>query len=132
MPEHDDHEEPRDRPVRRRRRDDDDDNDDEPRRPPQDVEVTDFLFPARVRKLSIVCCYLGLLGCILPIIGLPFALIAFICGILDVRNVLRRGPHESYHSVTGTIRTVIGLVLSGLGLLIGTGLLIIILLEPKR
>lgn len=122
---------PRDRP-RRRRRESDDDEDYEPRRRPDDIEATDFLFPSRVRKLSILCCYLGLLGCILPLIGLPFALTAFICGIFDLRNVYRRGSSASYHSVTGTVRTVIGLILSGLGMLIGVGMLVAILLSPKK
>jgi hypothetical protein len=121
---------PRVRPESRRRREDDDD--DEPRRPSQDLEATDLLFPSRVRKLSIVCCYLGLLGCILPLIGLPFALIAFTCGVFDLRNLYRRGQSASYHSVTGTIRTVIGLVLSGSGLLLWGSVLVIMLLNPKK
>lgn len=124
---------------RRRRRDHDDEYDDRPRRrrdaddeydePPRrrrepSIEATDFLIPTNVSGYSIASCYLGLISCI-PLIGLLFAIIALVCGIIALR---RRKKTGSYGAVTSDARAVIGIVLSSISLIGNLGLLALVIL----
>jgi hypothetical protein len=106
------------------------DEDDRPRRRPrkrsQDVEAVDFIVPTNVSGWSIASCYLGLIGFCLPIVGLVFAVPAFIFGIIALRT---RRKATSYGAVTSDIRAVIGLILSGLAIVAYSILLIIILVS---
>jgi hypothetical protein len=103
------------RPRRRRRRS-------------KDVEATDFLIPTNVSGWALASCYLGLIGFCLPIVGLVFAFPAFIFGIIAL---LKPAKRVSYGSVTGNIRAVIGLILSGLAIIGWGGLLLFILANPR-
>ena len=109
----DDDEEELDRPRRRRRDDDDDEDDDRPRRrrrESDDVDPVGFIVPTDVSAWSLIACYAGLIGCVIPFFAVP----GLICGIVALR---RRRKASSYGSVTSDIRAVIGVVLSGLTLL---------------
>jgi hypothetical protein len=100
--------------------------DDEPRRPRRSaVEATDFLIPTNVSGWALASCYLGLIGFCVPVLGLPFALLAVVFGIIAVRRQKDRA--ETYGEVTGNIRAVVGLILGGLGIVISAGLLVFIL-----
>jgi hypothetical protein len=104
----------------------DDEEDDRPRRrpPPRDeVEAADFLVPMHVSPWALAACYLGLIGFCLPFVGVPFALIGFICGIIALRRQGRQT--QTYGRVTGNIRAIIGIVLGGLGLVIPVVILLI-------
>jgi hypothetical protein len=92
------------------------------------VGPTDFLIPTNVSPWAIGSCYLGLLGLILPFIGLILAVPAFIFGILALS---KRNKRTTYGSVTGMIRAVIGLICSGLAILIWGGLLLSMALSSK-
>jgi len=106
----------------RRRRDDYDERPRRPRRPPPPaVEATDFLIPTGVSGYSMAACYLGLVSCFLPILGLVFAAIAIVCGIVALR---RRKKAVTYGAVTGDIRAVIGIILGGLTLLVQVGFVV--------
>src|SRR5262245_48517134 len=104
------------RRCERRRRDDDDWDEPVRRRPVEEpaIQPTDFIIPTNVSGWSIAACYLGLIGLCLPIVGLVFAIPAFICGIVALRR--RRGPRQSYGAVTSDIRAIVGLALSGLAI----------------
>ncbi|MFL5338737.1 MAG: hypothetical protein ACJ8F7_01105, partial [Gemmataceae bacterium] len=75
-------------PTRERRRppvEDDDPDWDRPVRPrprEQPLEATDLFVPTNVSPWAIASCYLGLIGFCLPLIGLLFAIPAFVCGIV--------------------------------------------------
>ncbi|AWM40549.1 hypothetical protein GobsT_09350 [Gemmata obscuriglobus] len=110
----DDESEPDDRP-RRRRRDEDGDGGRRSRRPPpDDFEPTELLIPGG-SPYAIISLYMGLIGLCLPIIGLVFAVPAFICGIVAVR---RWKKTNTYGGVTSNIRALLGLIMSGLGVLV--------------
>jgi hypothetical protein len=136
MPRPDDDYEDDDPPRRRRRRDedyedddyDDDDYDDRPRRRADDVDPVGFIVPTDVSGWSIVACYAGLIGFCLPLLGLPFALVGLVCGIVALR---KRKRATNYGRVTSDIRAIVGVVLGGLGVLGQAVLLILILTAPK-
>jgi hypothetical protein len=88
------------------------------------VEPTDFIVPTNVSPWAIASCYLGFVGFFLPLIGLVFAIPAFICGIVAIR---KRARGANYGAVTSNIRAIIGLVLSSLAILGYGGLLIAML-----
>jgi hypothetical protein len=94
---------------------DEGEEDDRPRRRPRrnTVEATDFLVPTNVSGWALASCYLGLLGFCLPLVGVVFALPAFIFGIIALRRNRHRA--ETYGEVTSNARAVIGLILGGLG-----------------
>jgi hypothetical protein len=98
-------------------------------REPPDLEATELLVPTGVSVPALIAPYLGLIGFCLPIVGLPFALLAVIMGTIGLLK-RRRGP--TYGSVTGIIRAVIGLVLGALGLLISTVLILFLISENMR
>jgi hypothetical protein len=102
------------RPVRRRSRE-------------EEVQATDFLIPTNVSGWSMAACYLGFIGFCLPIVGLVFAIPAFICGIVAWR---KRRQASTYGAVTSDIRAIIGLVLSSLAIL-GYGALLVMMLFSK-
>jgi predicted branched-subunit amino acid permease len=107
-----------------------DEPDPEPRRPrrrprqEEEIQATDFLIPTNVSGWSIAACYLGLLGFCLPVIGLVFAIPAFIFALVALS---RRRKAATYGAVTSDIRAIIGLILSSLGILISAGILILAL-----
>jgi len=110
-----------------------DEEDDHRRRPRrsrkgEEIEATDFLIPTNVSGWAIACCYLGLIGFCLPLIGLLFAVPAVICGIVAIKTRSKKG---SYGAVTSNIRAIIGLVLGGLAVL-GWGTFGVILLMNNR
>lgn len=98
------------------------------RRRDNDLQPTDLLIPTNVSGWAIASCYLGLIGFCLPFIGLLFAIPAFICGIMAMTR--RPVKKATYGSVTGNIRAVIGLILSGLAI-VGWGGLLILLLTKR-
>ena len=79
------------------------------------VGAVDFLVPTKVSGAALLSCYMGLVGFLLPLFGLLFAVPAVILGIVAI---LRRNKSVSYGSVTSIIRAVIGIVLGTLGILI--------------
>ena len=103
------------RPARRRRR-------------RETVEATDFLIPTNVSGWSLASCYLGLIGFCLPFVGIPFGLVAVVCGIVGLRRQKERAV--SYGQVTSNLRAIIGLVLGGLAV-VGWGGLLLFLLVSK-
>jgi len=92
------------------------------------IEVTDFLVPTNVSAWAIASCYMGFIGFCLPFIGLIFAVPAFISGIIALRKWRKR---SSYGSVTSNIRAIIGLILSGLAILIWGGCLVAMAVTSK-
>jgi hypothetical protein len=99
----DDEAEPDDRPRRRRRRP-----------PPDDFDTNELLVPAG-STYAIIALYVGLIGLCLPLVGIVFAVPAFVCGIVAVR---RWKKADSYGGVTSNIRAVLGLVISGAAVLL--------------
>jgi hypothetical protein len=81
----------------------------------QDVEVVDFLVPRKVSGWSLAACYFGLIGLLLPVLGLFFAAPAVIFGVVAL---MRKRQGVSYGSVTSDIRAILGLIFGGLGTLI--------------
>jgi hypothetical protein len=115
-----------DRP-RRRRHQEDDDYDDRPRRRREpEIEATDFLIPTNVSAASMAACYFGLFSCFLPVLGFLMALIALPCGIVALR---RRKKANSYGSVTGDIRAIVGIFCSSLTILTHLGFVIYFVLK---
>ena len=114
-----------DRRRRLRHRDPDDDGSEERRRRPprreQVFEPTEILIPTGVSGYSIAACYIGLVSCFLPLIGLPFAVVAVVCGVMALR---RRKKSGTYGAVTGDIRAVVGIVLGSLTLLLHIGIVV--------
>jgi hypothetical protein len=101
----------------------DDDEDERPRRRAsrrETVEAVDFLVPHNVSGWSLASCYLGLIGFCLPLIGVPFGLVAVICGIVALRRQKERAV--SYGEVTSNVRAIIGLILGGLAVIGWSGL----------
>src|SRR5438105_2524601 len=47
----------------------------------EEFEPTHLIIPLNVSIWSLLSCYLGLLGCV-PLVGLLFAIPAFICGVV--------------------------------------------------
>jgi hypothetical protein len=110
------------------RRGDDDAWDERPRRrqpEPPGIEATDFIIPTNVSGWSLAACYFGLIGFCLPLAGLVFAIPAFICGIIALR---RRKRAQSYGAVTSDIRAIVGLILSGLAIVLYGGALLVMLI----
>ncbi|HET6575641.1 MAG TPA: hypothetical protein VFG68_18725 [Fimbriiglobus sp.] len=137
MPRRDDEDdyEDGDRPRRRPRHDDDyeDDDDDRPRRQRSsrdEFEATELLVPTGVSACSIIACYAGLVGMCLPVLGAPFALVAFVCAIIALRR-RRSGSAARYGKVTSDIRAIVGLIFSSIGLLINVGVLLVVLFAKK-
>src|SRR5262249_32778137 len=64
-----------------------------------------FIVPTNVSVWSLIACYAGLIGMCLPVIGLVFAIPAFICGIVALR---KRKKAATYSAVTSDIRAVMG------------------------
>lgn len=120
MPRDDDDYDDRPRPRRRRRDDDDEDDDDYDDRPRRrrrrsdDVDPAGFIVPTDVSAWSIISCYAGLIGFCIPFLGVLFAIVALVCGIVALR---RRKKASSYGAVTSDVRAVIGVILSSLTLL---------------
>lgn len=85
------------------------------KREPKGVEATDFLVPRNVSVWSLLCCYLGLIGLCLPFVGFFLAAAAILFGIIGLSK--RRGD-GSYGSVTSDVRTIVGLVLATLAVLL--------------
>ena len=108
------------RHSRRRRRDPDDDYDDyddRPRRRPEpEVEATEFLIPTGVSAASMAACYFGVFSCVMPLLGIPMAMIALPCGIVALRRKKKK-KRSTYGLVTGDVRAVIGIVFSSLTLI---------------
>ena len=93
---------------------------------PPDEGAVQFIVPVDVSGWSLVACYAGLIGMCLPIVGLPFAIVALVCGIIAVTRMKKGG---SYGAVSGNIRAVLGLIFSTLGILLCGGALIYFLLR---
>jgi hypothetical protein len=115
--------------CRRCERERDDDWDEKPRRRPRrdesGIQPTDFIIPTNVSGWSIAACYFGLIGLCLPLVGLVFAIPAFICGIIALRS---RRKRQNYGAVTSDIRAILGLAMSGLAILLYGGGVILMLI----
>lgn len=85
------------------------------RRPANAVDATDFLIPKRVSGWSLVSCYFGLIGVLMPLFGFFFALIALPCGIIALYQWRKA---NSYGNVTSNIRAILGVIMSLAGILI--------------
>ena len=92
----------------------------------QGVQATDFLLPTNVSAWAIASCYMGLVGFCLPLLGLLFAAPGLICGIVALTR-WKKG--SGYGAVTSNIRSIIGVVLSSLGLLIWGSFLVWMMLQ---
>jgi hypothetical protein len=79
------------------------------------VGPTDFLVPTGVSRWAIASCYFGLIGLCVPCLGLVLAIPAFVCGVVAIRQ---RRNDASYGSVTSNVRAIIGLVASGLAIIL--------------
>ncbi|MBI1903751.1 MAG: hypothetical protein HYS13_21825 [Planctomycetia bacterium] len=77
---------------------------------------TEFLIPTNVSAWSIAACYIGLVGCGLPFIGLPFALVGLFCGIMALARGRKKRSQGTYGAVTSDIRAILGIIFSLLGL----------------
>ena len=118
MPNDDDRDLDDDRRRRLRHRDRDDEFDERPRRrrePESEIQPTDFLIPTGVSAASMAACYFGIFSCVMPLIGIPMAMIALPCGIVALRRKKRK--KSSYGSVTGDVRAIIGVICSSLTLI---------------
>jgi hypothetical protein len=92
------------------------------------VKPIEFLVPTNVSRCSIASCYFGFIGLCLPIVGLVFAIPAFICGVVALR---KRRKDVSYGAVTSDIRAIMGLVFSGLAILLYGGIIIYALIRGR-
>jgi hypothetical protein len=90
------------------------------------TEASDLLIPTNVSAWAIGSCYLGLVGMCLPLIGFPLCVVAFIFGLLALRQ-WKRG--QSYGAVTSNVRAILGLVFSSIGMLLWGALLVVLLLR---
>ena len=88
------------------------------RRPPPAVEATDFLIPTGVSRWSMAACYIGLVSCFLPVVGMLVAVGAIVCGVIALR---RRKQTRSYGAVTSDVRAIVGIVLGTLTLVAHVG-----------
>ncbi|HEX3150698.1 MAG TPA: hypothetical protein VHR66_21650 [Gemmataceae bacterium] len=119
---------------RLRRRDPDDDYEDDDRRRPRrngddgDIAATEFLIPTGVSAASMAACYFGIFSCVIPVLGLPMALIALPCGIVALRR--RKKTRSTYGSVTGDVRAILGVIASSLTLLGYLGILVFAVIVP--
>lgn len=125
----DDEIEPDDCPRRRRR----DEGRDDARRPrgrrADDFEATELLVPGG-SPFAIISLYVGLIGLCLPFVGLVFAVPAFVCGLVALRQWKKT---NTYGGVTGNIRAVLGLILSGVAILLwGSVAVMVYLNEAAR
>lgn len=118
---HDDDDTPIPRSKRRREEPDDDDYEDDEddydrrrRRREEGMDGAALIVPTNVSALAIISCYTGLIGFCLPLIGLPFAILAVICGVVDLRRT-RTG--KGYGAVTSSIRTYFGITMGILSVL---------------
>ena len=114
-----DDEEPAYRRIRRSHREE----------PEQAVEATDFIVPTNVNPWALLSAYMGLIGFCVPIIGIPFAMLAILFAILGLRAQPSKGG-TTYGKVTGNIRAWIGLVLGIFGL-VGWSLFFVIMLAAR-
>jgi hypothetical protein len=89
--------------------------------------VTELLVPGG-STYAIISLYVGLIGLCLPFVGIVFAVPAFVCGVVAVR---RWKKSDSYGGVTSNLRAVLGLIISGLAVLLWGGVWIAILLNAK-
>lgn len=94
--------------------DDEDDYDRRRRRREESMDGAALIVPTNVSALAIISCYTGLIGFCLPLIGLPFAILAVICGVVDLRRT-RTG--KGYGAVTSSIRTYFGITMGILSVL---------------
>jgi hypothetical protein len=85
------------------------------------MDPSELIVPTDVSGWSIVACYAGLIGLVLPCFAIP----ALICGIIALR---KRKKSRSYGSVTSDIRAIIGPVLSSLAIVLCGPLLIVLVL----
>jgi hypothetical protein len=88
-------------------------------------DAVQFIVPTNVSVWSLIACYAGFIGMCVPFFGLVFAVPSFICGIVALR---RRKKEASYGAVTSDVRAILGLVFSGIALLLWGGFLVVILL----
>lgn len=116
--------------ARRREEEDDEDEDERPRRrsivKEETTAATDFLVPTNVSGWAMASCYLGFVGCFVPVLGLLLCLPALVFGIIALTRP-QRGA--SYNAVTSNIRAVIGLIFGGIGTLLWLGVLVAVLLR---
>jgi hypothetical protein len=109
------------RPRRRRRREDEEDEEDDDqerprrrrRRRQESDDATQFLVPTDVSAWSLIACYAGAIGCVLPCFTPP----ALVCAIVALWQRRKKKTTGSYGSVTSDIRAIIGLVCSLLTIL---------------
>lgn len=120
----------RDRDERRprRRRDEEDDYDDRPRRPRRrddrdEFEATDLIIPTNVSVWSMLACYLGIFGCLIPFLGFFMGILAIIFGFVAFKKKKKR---DSYGAVTGDIRAVVGIICGALTII---GYLVVIVIS---
>jgi hypothetical protein len=91
-------------------------DDDCPRRRRSDaLDPVEFIVPTDVSGWSIVACYVGLISCFLPFVGIFPAVVAITCGIIALR---KRKKAITYGRVTSDLRAIVGVVLGGLTLVI--------------
>jgi hypothetical protein len=83
------------------------------RRPAAGVDATDFLIPKRVSAWSLISCYFGLIGVCMPLFGIIFAAIAFVCGLIALHKWRKA---NSYGAVTSNIRAILGLIMGFVGI----------------
>lgn len=75
------------------------------------------ILPVNVSPWALAAFFSGLAGCI-PLIGIPFAVAAIVCGIL---GIIRRPQGEaSYGSTTSNIRAILGIIFGVIGLAISS------------
>ena len=82
------------------------------------VGPTDFLIPNRVSGWSLVSCYFGLIGVLMPLFGFFFALIALPCGLIALHKWRKA---NTYGNVTSNIRAILGLFMSLVGIVLWGG-----------
>lgn len=71
------------------------------------VDATDFLLPRNVSTWSMLACYIGLVSCIMPLIGAFTGLLAIVfAGIA----LAKRRKGTNYGAVTSDLRAVFGLI----------------------
>lgn len=90
---------------------------------PKPVDAVQFLVPTKTSIWALISCYTGFCGMLFPLIGLPFAIIGLITGVVALAK-WKKGT--SYGSITSNIRAIIGVVCSIIGLSLWGTILVII------
>ena len=85
------------------------------RRRNQGDDAVGFIVPQNVSAFAIIGLYAGLIGFCVPVFGSPFAIVAFVCSIIAL---VRWKKSDNYGGDTSNTRAIIGMILSGLGILI--------------